>query len=134
MWLFLLLIMAKDIERFIEQFNTAWITGDIEQLEPILDENVVFVLPDFKAELQGKERCLQTIRDYVDNTQTREFRVTGKSIRVWPECAMVTVDYYIEYSIQGNSYSENGKEVWTLLNRSGVWKMAWRALVLYEKL
>ncbi len=49
------------IEQVIHAFNKGWTHGNIELLETLLHDEVIFVAPDLTTEIEGKEACIQTI-------------------------------------------------------------------------
>ncbi len=125
--------MNKKILAFIEDFNSAWIKGDINKLTSLLDENIVFVTPDLKTEIRGRDNCIQTIREYLKQAETRSFEVLDRKIHIWKNTAVVSIDYYVEYVLNDTLYKENGKEFWTLQDKDNSWKMVWRAVVMNEE-
>ena len=126
--------MNQRIEKFIRNFNDSWTKGEIENIIPLLNEDVIFIAPDLKSEIKGKDNCIQTIKDYASNGETKLFEVTEKRIHIWAETAMVSIDYYVEYEMNEQFYKENGKEFWTLIHNKGYWQLVWRAMVMNEKI
>ncbi len=126
--------MSDPIKQLIDDFNTGWTAGIFEKIEPILHEKVIFMAPDLKTWVTGKEACLQSIRDYVNNAKTKVFEVRNKEIQIWDQTAMVSIEYYIEYQMNHENYREKGTEFWTLHKEKDSWQMLWRAMVKNEKL
>jgi len=126
--------MYQQINHFINQFNTAWTEGDIDSLDKLLHDKVIFLAPDLVTQISTKADCVQTIRDYVKSAATHVFEITNKTINVWAQTAMVSIDYYIEYEMQNNNYKEKGTEFWTLIEYNDTWKLVWRAIAKNEKL
>jgi len=126
--------MDKSIEHLIEKFNNGWTQGDFESLASLLHENVVFIAPDLITEIIGKEACLQTIKEYVDNADTRHFVVEEQRVHVWQQTANISIKYSIEYLMEGKNYKESGKEFWTMIQEQNQWKLVWRAMVANESL
>lgn len=126
--------MHQEIETFIKQFNDSWTKGTFDRLTHLLDNETIFVASDLESEITGKDRCIQTIRDYAHHAETKRFDVTHKKINIWNETAMVVLDYYVEYEMNNQLYKEKGKEFWTLNKQEGKWKLVWRAMVKNEKM
>ncbi len=124
--------MNQEIETLIKRFNDSWTKGKFDSLTYLLDKEIIFVAPDLKTEINGKDNCIQTIRDYSNNAETKLFDVTNRKINIWNETAMVALDYYIEYEMNNQYYKEKGKEFWTLSKQEGEWKLVWRAMVKNE--
>ena len=125
--------MIKQIEKLINDFNNGWTKGEIESITPILHENIVFVAPDLKTEIIGKDNCIQTIIDYISSGETKLFEITEMKIHVIEQTAIIILDYYVEYEMNNRYYKENGKEFWTLIEKDGNWQLVWRAMVMNEK-
>lgn len=126
--------MSNEIDIFIKEFNDSWTMGEVENIGPLLNENVVFITSDLKSEIKGKDNCVQTIIDYVNSGETKLFKVTEKKIHIWTQTAMIAINYYVEYEMKGKHHKENGKEFWTLIKNKGKWQLVWRAMVMNEKI
>ncbi len=126
--------MNPQIDAFIKQFHDCWTKGDLIKLTSLLHDQIIFVAPDLKTEIKGKERCLQTIEDYSNNAVTKKFEVENKKIHVWDHTAMVIMDYDIEYRMKNENYKEKGTEFWTMVRENEKWKLVWRALAKIENL
>lgn len=125
--------MSDQIVHFIEKFNEAWTKGNIKELDSLLHDKVIFIAPDLKTEISGKEACLQTIKDYVDNANTKTFKLLDKKIHSWNQTAMISIEYHIEYDMGNRDHKEQGTEFWTLNKQQNNWKLIWRAMVKNEK-
>ena len=126
--------MHQEIEKIIEQFNTGWTEGDLTILTPILHEKVVFMAPDLQTEFVGRESCLQTIKDYINQAETKSFEVKDKKIHIWEDTATATIEYTVSYEMNDQFYREEGKEAWTLVNQNGSWLLVWRAMIMNKKI
>ena len=126
--------MNESIEHLIEAFNTGWTRGDFNAVESVLHENVIFIAPDLATEIVGKEACLETIKAYTSNANTLSFEVEKQKINVWHQTANISMNYNIEYFMNGKKYREKGKEFWTLSKENNAWKIVWRATVNNENL
>lgn len=120
----------KEIQTFLDEFNSAWEKGDTKKIESYLDDEVIFLSPDKKTELKGKSECLETISEYMNNAETKIYTPRGLSINIWNQTtAVINMDYYIEYSYKGQYNKETGRELWTLIKRNDEWKLVYRALM-----
>ncbi len=121
--------MPDAIPQLMEHFNDGWTRGRIDDITPLLHPDVIFVAPDGETEIAGRDACLQTIKDYVSAAQTRAFEVRRRSIRTWGRTGVVIMDYTIEYTLNGESHKEQGREHWALQQTDGAWQIVWRAMV-----
>ena len=123
------MVTISQIDAFIELFNNSWVNGDLSALEPLLDNNVVFISPDLKNEIAGKTECIQTFKDYLDHAVTNKFHIINRKIHTWDGSVMVMLEYEVEYLMTNTVYKEKGKEIWLLGEREGRLRMLWRALI-----
>ena len=121
------------IEEFIIAFNDSWTNGALDQLNTLLHKECIFVTPEWKDELKGREKCLQSIKEYIDNANTRSFEVTETRIHKWEATAVVHLEYLVEYEMNSQTYKEKGREIWTLILQNDTWLMVWRAMVKNEE-
>ncbi|GAB4251967.1 MAG: hypothetical protein Kow0079_06330 [Vicingaceae bacterium] len=126
--------MSQEVESFIELFNKCWIKGKFNILTDLLDNKIIFIAPDLITEIKGKDNCIQTIKDFSKNAETKTFEVTNQKINIWDNTAVVVLDYYIEYEMNKQLYKEKGKEFWTLNKHNNNWRLVWRAIVKNEKI
>lgn len=63
--------MDQKVNTFINEFNNGWTMAELEKVADLMDDNVVFVAPDLKSEIKGREKCLQTLKDYLNVAQTQ---------------------------------------------------------------
>ena len=120
--------MDKQIEELVHTFNTSWLQKDLEKLRTILHEEVVFMAPDMKSMLKGKEDCTGTIEEYIRRAVTHDFRIQIDSIHCIGQNGWLTLGYDIDYEIKGSRYKEHGVEIWGVLRRNEKWLLAWRCL------
>lgn len=121
--------MLKSVEQFVASFNEAWLHGKWETLHQLLHQEVVFVLPDLTTVYEGKQKCIDSIRQYTEHAKTKAFQVTRKDIRIWGQTATVVLDYEVHYEISEELFSEAGTEVWTLSRELNQWRIVWRGLI-----
>ena len=122
--------MKKEIEDFLDDFNSAWSNGDENALRVLMDPDIIFLSPDKKTELRGREECLDTISEYMKNAETKMYTPRGLSVNLWNNnTAVVNMDYYIEYIYKGLHNKETGRELWTLIKKNDEWKLVYRALM-----
>ncbi len=125
--------MNSMIDNFITRFNEGWTQGQFDIIMPLLDDQIIFMAPDLQTEIKGKVSCVNTIKEYVSQAVTHLFEVTGKTIHIWDQSAVVVMDYYVEYEMNNQYYKEKGKEFWMLNRKDNQWKMIWRVMVENER-
>ncbi len=122
----------KSVEQFISSFNQAWLHGKWDTLTQLLHKEVVFVLPNLVSVYEGRQKCMDSIREYTQHAQTKSFNVTRSDVRIWGPTASVVLDYEVSYEINGETFAEIGTEVWTLTREGNQWQIVWRGLIRNE--
>ncbi len=121
--------MNKELEQFVFDFNNAWFNADLKKAESMLHENVVFVAPDLKTSINGKEACLQSLKDYITNSTTHHFEIENLKINTWVDTAVILLEYYVEYEFGNKNYQEIGTENWVLKREEKRYYLVWRAIL-----
>ena len=124
--------MDRGIKDCIERFNDASLYGDIDGVARCLHDKVVFLAPDLKHFITGKEACLETIRSYQQMAKTLHFRVTELTLLQDIITPVVLMKYDVGYEMKDKSFSEKGTEFLMLTKLNKDWKIIWRALLKVE--
>lgn len=120
--------MNKQIEELVHTFNNSWLQKDMASLRTVLHEEVAFMAPDMISMLQGKEACIGTIEEYINQAVTHDFRIQIDSLHLIGQSGWLTLSYDIDYEMKGKRYREHGTEIWGVLRRDERWLLAWRCL------
>lgn len=126
--------MHQEIEEFIRTFNRYSLEGNVDELSPMLHDQVVFVAPSLKDTIKGKDLCLDSIRSYTNQAKTISYEVLDHDITRWSNTVAVIMEYEIEYELNEDIYKERGAEHWILIKVLSNWKMSWRSLMRTESL
>ena len=121
--------MSNSRKNLVETFNNGWTQGKLDKTASCLHNDVIFLSPDGKSEIRGKDKCLETFKQYSEIADTKIFDVISVTIDQWNDTAMVKLEYYIEYTLNEKLNKEKGIEAWTLILENGEWKIVWRALL-----
>jgi ketosteroid isomerase-like protein len=120
--------MNKEIEEMVRTFNNGWLQKDMEKLKAVLHEKVVFMAPDMKSMLQGREACAATVEAYNNQAVTHDFRMHLDSVHCIGQSGWLTLSYDIDYEMKEKRYKEHGVVIWGVLRRNDQWLLAWRCL------
>jgi len=113
----------------MHQINQAWLNGRVDDLAPLVHPEIVMVLPDFAAEVQGRERFLAGFRDFCQNAAIQDFREQDQQVDVIGDTAVIAFRYEMVYVRSGQRYRANGQDLWVFERQKGAWIAIWRAML-----
>jgi len=113
----------------MHQINQAWLNGRVDDLAPLVHPEIVMVLPDFAAKVQGRERFLAGFRDFCQNAAIQDFREQDQQVDVIGDTAVIMFRYEMVYVRSGQRYRANGRDLWVFERQKGAWIAIWRAML-----
>jgi ketosteroid isomerase-like protein len=118
----------KDAWETVRRINAAWLEGHFERLDELFHDRVVIVGPDGTRYGEGKEAVVESYRDFGRRATVSEFRESDGKVDVYDTVAVVSYRFDIDYTIDGQSSREAGREVMVLEKHDGRWLAVWRML------
>lgn len=118
-----------DVRTALERINSVWLAGHVEDLEPLVDRNIVTVLPGFTGRIHGWEEFLAGFRDFCKNARIHEFTDRDYEIDTVPGVAIATFRYEMIYERSGERYRATGRDLWIFQARDTGWIAVWRAML-----
>src|SRR5712691_539991 len=104
----------EDAATAMRQINQAWLSGQIEDVAPMVHPEIVMVFPDFSGRIQGREDFLAGFRDFCQNATIQEFREHDQQVDVAGDTAVATFRYKMIYERSGKRYRLTGRDLWVL--------------------
>ncbi len=123
--------MAQDqteIEEIINSLNELWPNEEYDKVKELLDEEVVFVNPDYSMEVSGRDECADTFRQFMETATLTQVEVTEPHVHIWGNTALGHYEFTIQYELDGNHHQEEGIDILVLSKRDDGWKIVWRGL------
>ena len=124
--------MADERERVagtMRRINDAWLASRVDDLAPMVHDEIVTVLPGFAGRVQGRKTFLRGFRDFVENAKVLQFRDGEHQVDVVGTTAVVNVDYEMVYERSAERYRVTGRDVWVFQNQGDAWLAVWRAML-----
>jgi uncharacterized protein (TIGR02246 family) len=118
----------KEAWEVVRRINAAWLDGHPERLPDLFHDRVVVVGPDGTRYGEGREAVVESYRDFIQKATIGEFRESDGKVDLYDAVAVVSYRFDIEYTIEGRSSRENGREVMVLEKRDGRWLAVWRMM------
>jgi hypothetical protein len=113
----------------IQRINRVWLDGQVEALAPLVDPNIVMVIPGFAGRIQGREEFLSGFRDFCESAQIHEFHNQEYETDVVGGTAVVTFRYEMIYERSGERYRATGRDLWVFRDRDDNWIAVWRTML-----
>ena len=123
--------MANDqsnIKELINALNEAWPNEDYDEVREMLDEEVVFVNPDYSMEVTGRDHCADTFRQFMETASLNQVEVSEPNVHVWDNTAIGHYEFSIQYELDGEVHEEQGTDILVFVKRDEGWKIVWRGL------
>jgi hypothetical protein len=118
----------KQLWKLIRKINNCWHRGNPLELSDFFDQNVVFNSPDFKRQIIGKDNCIRTYIDFMNNSKVLIYNESNPAVQLFANTAVVTYDFEMKYEQNNNTYHETGTDILIFERRQGLWKVIWRGL------
>lgn len=121
---------ARDrVAAVMRRLNGAWLSGRLEDLAPLLHEDVVMALPGFTGRIQGKGPFLAGFRDFCENARVLQFHEDEHQIDMAAGVAVVSFTYAMLYERSGERYRVTGRELWIFREHDTGWLAVWRTML-----
>jgi len=114
--------------RVLDRIQLAWRQGPIEDMAPVLDPEITFVFPGFGMRLSGRDRLMDSYREFTSSTRLRSYREDRRSVEGGAVAAMAEIAFDMIYARGGRDWRAHGVELWALERREDGWVAFWRTM------
>jgi uncharacterized protein (TIGR02246 family) len=118
----------KEAWEVVRRINAAWLEGHPEQLPELFHDRVVVVGPDGTRYGEGKDAVVESYRQFIQQATIGDFRESDGKVDLHDTVAVVSYRFDIEYTIEGKTSREHGREVMVLEKHDGRWLAVWRMI------
>ena len=118
----------QELWNIMQQINKSWLSRQPAQLAGYFHENVVFNSPDLKRQSVGKDICVQSYIDFMNNSKVLFCNETNPIVHVFDNTAIVTYDFEMKYEQKNKVYHETGTDILIFNKQQDSWKAVWRSL------
>jgi Domain of unknown function (DUF4440) len=116
------------VQRVLDRIQAAWREGRPEEMAPLLSPEISFVFPGFSMRLTGRDRLIETYRDFLAGSRLRSYREERRSIEGGPNAALAEIAFDMTYARAGSDWRSHGIELWALERRAEGWVAFWRTM------
>lgn len=119
----------REISEIIKKINLSWVEGRPENLAEYIHENMMIVSPELKIMGKGKETCIKSYADFVNQATVNKYDESEAEIYVWGSTAIASYEYDVEWEMNGKSYKEQGRDLFVFTYENGKWLAVWRKVI-----
>lgn len=119
----------RQVAEAMQRINDAWLAGRVDDLAPLVHDEVVMVIPGFAGRIQGREPFLAGFRDFCGNATVRQFEPGEHQVDVVGDTAFVTFGYEMVYERAGQASRVTGRDLWVFARRDRAWIAVWRTML-----
>jgi hypothetical protein len=116
------------VQRVLDRIQTAWREGRPEEMAPHLSADITFVFPGFSMRLTGRDRLIDSYRDFLAGSRLRSYREERRSIEGGRSAALAEIAFDMTYTRAGSDWRSHGIELWALEQREKGWVAYWRTM------
>jgi uncharacterized protein (TIGR02246 family) len=116
------------VQRVLDRIQTAWRAGQPEEMAPFLSPDITFVFPGFSMRLIGRDRLIESYRDFLASNRLSSYREERRSIEGGQTAALVEIAFDMTYTRAGTDWRSHGIELWALERRGSGWTAFWRTM------
>ena len=120
-------LQAEEIEILVEKLNDAWLNGHFEDMDGFFHKLVVLIEPGTTNKITGRERMIESYREFMDTAEVSEFKVRDLAIDVFETTAVALYRYRIKYRVESTRYDETGTEILVFHRHNDHWSIVWRS-------
>lgn len=113
----------------VRAINEAWRQDQWKALEDALHPDVVFLPPALRQRVQGREACIRTYQDFVQQARVASFDERAPTVDVYGETGVVSYRFSINYQREEKSYLGAGGEIFVFVREGDRWLACFRAMV-----
>lgn len=112
----------------LDRIQHAWRVGPLEDMAPVLAPDVTFVFPGFSMRLIGRERLIESYREFNASARMRSYREDRRTVEGGGNAALVEVAFDMTYVRADRAWRAHGIELWVLERRTEGWIAFWRTM------
>lgn len=116
------------VQRVLDRIQRAWREGRPEEMSAVLATDITFVFPGFSMRLTGRDRLIESYRDFLAGTRLGSYREDRRSIEGGSSAALAEIAFDMTYSRGGRDWRSHGIELWALERRPEGWLAFWRTM------
>lgn len=122
------------IRNVLSRINDAWLNQRGEAMTAILNEcfaeDVVMRGPDFAFVGRGRDLIVKSYHDFITQAEVKKFSQDEPEIDLAGETAAAQYKWTMTYVLNGQEYTERGRDIFVFARRDQKWLAVWRAILV----
>jgi hypothetical protein len=118
----------KDLWQMVRQINAAWVEGQPDRLLEYFHDRMTIFGTSGNRYGAGKLACVESYRNFINSAQIGRFEETDPSVDVFESVAIVGYRFEIEYTMNGKTHQETGRDTFVFERKNDKWLAVWRQL------
>ena len=119
----------EQVEAAMRRINRTWLEGRVDDLTPLVHEDVAITVPGFVARAQGRQLFLAGFREFSSSAVILDFNEHDHQVDVVGRTGVATFQYEMVYERSGGRYRATGRDLWVFELTNGEWIAVWRAML-----
>ncbi len=111
-----------------KQINDCWHKGNPSELSHFFHQEVVFNSPDFVHQIKGKDDCVQTYFDFLENSEVLLYNTSNPKVEMFASTGIIAYDFEMKYKQNDKVHHEIGTDILVFQKTENSWKVIWRGL------
>ena len=116
------------VQRVLDRIQSAWREGRPDEMVTALAPDITFVFPGFSMRLSGRDRLIDSYRDFISGSRMRSYREDRRTIEGGAGAALAEIAFDMTYERDGQDWRAHGIELWALERRAEGWIAYWRTM------
>ena len=124
--------MNKDevaLHNVLRKINNSWLTGRPEEMKIYLHPQIVMKFPGFSGEITGREKLIESFKEFCTNAQILEYSESDEQINVIGNCAIVVFRFEMIYEKRKYRDKSTGRDFWIFEKEDDNWLAVWRTMM-----
>jgi uncharacterized protein (TIGR02246 family) len=114
--------------RVLDRIQRSWREGRPEEMAGLLAPDITFVFPGFSMRLSGRERLIESYREFLAGSRLRSYREDRRTVEGGANAALAEIAFDMSYTREGRDWRAHGIELWALERRPEGWIAFWRTM------
>jgi uncharacterized protein (TIGR02246 family) len=116
----------KEVWEVIQRINSAWLEKQSERLGELFHDRIVIVGMDGRRYGEGRAACVDSYRGFSEQATVSFYQESDRQVDVYSTVAVVAYRFEIEYTMNGETSRDMGRDLFVLEKENERWLAVWR--------
>ena len=110
-----------EVWHYVKSMNHAWTQQRGAGLQQFFHPRMVAITATDRRRLEGRDACLASWTGFAANAEIREWQEHDAHVELFGDTAVVSYFYKLDFSIGGQNYIAQGRDMMTLVRDAERW-------------